>query len=333
MHCGSSDGPLRKWNEIQVSKWLRKILISNGFKRRQVSDACKQLNGLNGLALPTLDECYLQTLLPATKRGRSPLSNHPGLASVIVREIGKVLAADRSHIPSPAPPEYADIPVEQWSADHVSQWLPHVLAEHISQDQVQYTCGKLQAVTGQALLTLDLQYLQSLLRPSGRKGEDPLPSQPDVPSIILNEVNKALSSAGRRLTRARTTPRRNPGGRPPSALSEAALAERRRLRRSVAANGDGPAYRKGKLWEFMVGLLRDPRYNPTVVRWVDEVEGVFCFTDTGEAARLWGQQGRNDKPMTYDKMSRALRNYVSGYFDKHPNKLYYKFGKNAKWNE
>ena len=57
--------------------------------------------------------------------------------------------------------------------------------------------------------------------------------------------------------------------------------------------------------------------------------GVFRFSsgNKDQVAALWGQRKGNKRPMTYQKMSRALRNYArSGEIFKVKRKLTYQFG-------
>jgi len=63
---------------------------------------------------------------------------------------------------------------------------------------------------------------------------------------------------------------------------------------------------KLKITQWIVELLRNPKYNPKVITWVDEKHGVFMIKDTVAYARLWGKFKHNDK-MTYEKLSRAMR--------------------------
>ncbi|KAI0212042.1 ETS-related transcription factor Elf-3 [Lamellibrachia satsuma] len=92
------------------------------------------------------------------------------------------------------------------------------------------------------------------------------------------------------------------------------------------------------LWEFVRDLLANPMYNPSLVRWEDEANGVFRFVQSEKVARLWGEK-KNNKSMTYEKLSRAMRFCRSaGYFadipktERFPKKLCFKFGPKAlKW--
>lgn len=53
-------------------------------------------------------------------------------------------------------------------------------------------------------------------------------------------------------------------------------------------------------------LLSDP--NNACVRWINQEEGLFKFTNTEKAAYLWGKTKNNGK-MKYENMSRCIRNY------------------------
>lgn len=65
------------------------------------------------------------------------------------------------------------------------------------------------------------------------------------------------------------------------------------------------------------------------VAWVPSASaGVFSFSSQNKerVAELWGRRKGNRRPMTYQKMSRALRNYAqSGEIVKVKRKLTYRF--------
>lgn len=89
------------------------------------------------------------------------------------------------------------------------------------------------------------------------------------------------------------------------------------------------------LWEFVRDLLKDPRFNPSLLKWEDKEEGVFKFVQSEAVAQMWGRK-KNNPGMTYEKLSRAMRFCRSaGYFDsvpktgRFPKKLCFKFGKKA----
>ncbi|KAI3366697.1 hypothetical protein L3Q82_009374 [Scortum barcoo] len=88
------------------------------------------------------------------------------------------------------------------------------------------------------------------------------------------------------------------------------------------------AGRKVRLYHFLFEMLEDPSM-AHCVSWVPAATGVFRFSSTNkdQVAALWGQRKGNKRPMTYQKMSRALRNYArSGEIFKVKKKLTYQFG-------
>lgn len=86
---------------------------------------------------------------------------------------------------------------------------------------------------------------------------------------------------------------------------------------------------KLKITQWIVELLRDPKYNPKVITWIDETRGVFLIKDTTAYAKLWGKVKQNKK-MTYEKLSRAMRySYKNDELRMVPEqRLTYKFGPN-----
>jgi len=82
-----------------------------------------------------------------------------------------------------------------------------------------------------------------------------------------------------------------------------------------------------KITQWIVSLLRDPMYNPSVITWADETEGVFSIRDTIKLASLWGEVKRNPE-MNYEKLSRAMRySYNNGELEPiREQRLTYKFG-------
>ncbi|KAI4803401.1 hypothetical protein KUCAC02_006950 [Chaenocephalus aceratus] len=84
---------------------------------------------------------------------------------------------------------------------------------------------------------------------------------------------------------------------------------------------------KVRLFHFLFEMLEDPNM-AHCVSWVPASAGVFRFSSTNkdQVAALWGQRKGNKRPMTYQKMSRALRNYArSGEIFKVKKKLTYQF--------
>ncbi|XP_049617572.1 transcription factor Spi-C [Syngnathus scovelli] len=97
---------------------------------------------------------------------------------------------------------------------------------------------------------------------------------------------------------------------------------------AVAAAAGG---RKVRLYHFLFEMLEDPAM-AHCVSWVPSASGVFRFSahNKDQLAALWGQRKGNKRPMTYQKMSRALRNYArSGEIVKVKKKLTYQFGEHT----
>ena len=61
------------------------------------------------------------------------------------------------------------------------------------------------------------------------------------------------------------------------------------------------------LWEFLLELLHDGECRP-LITWTKKDRKEFKITQPERVARLWGLE-HNRKNMTYDKLSRALRQY------------------------
>lgn len=84
-----------------------------------------------------------------------------------------------------------------------------------------------------------------------------------------------------------------------------------------------------KMVQWIVSLLRDPKYNPSVITWLDEAEGVFTIKNTVKYAKLWGEK-KNNKNMNYEKLSRGMRYYYrNGELEAIDQRLTYKFGPSA----
>ncbi|XP_067283595.1 uncharacterized protein spi2 [Pseudorasbora parva] len=85
--------------------------------------------------------------------------------------------------------------------------------------------------------------------------------------------------------------------------------------------------KKLRLFHFLFETLQDPGM-AHCVSWVPGSDGVFRFSARHKehVAELWGKRKGNRMPMTYQKMSRALRNYArSGEIIKVKKKLTYQF--------
>ncbi|XP_040193340.1 transcription factor ETV7-like isoform X1 [Rana temporaria] len=61
------------------------------------------------------------------------------------------------------------------------------------------------------------------------------------------------------------------------------------------------------LWDYLYQLLDDKRYEP-YIKWQDRESKVFRVVDPNKLAALWGNH-KNRPNMTYEKMSRAMRQY------------------------
>ncbi|XP_077337742.1 transcription factor ETV7-like isoform X1 [Lithobates pipiens] len=61
------------------------------------------------------------------------------------------------------------------------------------------------------------------------------------------------------------------------------------------------------LWDYLYQLLDDNRYEP-YIKWQDRESKVFRVVDPNKLAALWGNH-KNRPNMTYEKMSRAMRQY------------------------
>ncbi|XP_029351556.1 transcription factor Spi-C [Echeneis naucrates] len=97
-------------------------------------------------------------------------------------------------------------------------------------------------------------------------------------------------------------------------------------RQNAGENG-----RKVRLFHFLFEMLEDPNM-AHCVSWVPAAAGVFRFSSRNkdQVAALWGQRKGNKRPMTYQKMSRALRNYArSGEIFKVKKKLTYQFSRDT----
>ncbi|XP_019738582.1 transcription factor Spi-C [Hippocampus comes] len=121
-----------------------------------------------------------------------------------------------------------------------------------------------------------------------------------------------------------------PGG--PEAVpcepSAASVTTRQLSKQQASVAGSG---RKLRLFHFLFEMLEDPTM-AHCVSWVPSSSGVFRFSarNKDELAALWGQRKGNKRPMTYQKMSRALRNYArSGEIVKVKKKLTYQFSEHT----
>ncbi|XP_039262771.2 uncharacterized protein LOC120338858 [Styela clava] len=81
----------------------------------------------------------------------------------------------------------------------------------------------------------------------------------------------------------------------------------------------GPKRRRRKttkqpiLWKFLLDALNQPEKYGKMIHWVDIKTGTFQFTSRHkeELSKDWGIAKNNRCTMTYQKMARALRNYIN----------------------
>ncbi|XP_051786653.1 transcription factor Spi-C [Erpetoichthys calabaricus] len=85
--------------------------------------------------------------------------------------------------------------------------------------------------------------------------------------------------------------------------------------------------KKIRLFQFLFEMLEDPNM-ANCISWVHQSSGMFQFSSENKdkLAEIWGRRKGNRKIMTYQKMSRALRNYArTGEITKVKMKLTYQF--------
>jgi len=81
-----------------------------------------------------------------------------------------------------------------------------------------------------------------------------------------------------------------------------------------------------KITQWIMSLLRDPQYNPSIVTWENEENGTFLITDTAKYAKVWGERKKNPS-MNYEKLSRAMRYYYkNGELEAVDRRTTYQFG-------
>ncbi|XP_067907233.1 transcription factor Spi-C-like isoform X2 [Heterodontus francisci] len=84
---------------------------------------------------------------------------------------------------------------------------------------------------------------------------------------------------------------------------------------------------KVRLFQFLFEMLEDPGMRHCIW-WIQPSQGLFQFSSQNKEklAEIWGRRKGNRKPMTYQKMARALRNYSrTGEITKVKRKLTYQF--------
>jgi len=66
--------------------------------------------------------------------------------------------------------------------------------------------------------------------------------------------------------------------------------------------------RQRQLWQFLLEILADDQYSPSIIEWVRPDDGVFRFVNPRSVAALWGRRRRRAN-MTYEHLARAMRYY------------------------
>ena len=64
--------------------------------------------------------------------------------------------------------------------------------------------------------------------------------------------------------------------------------------------------RQRQLWQFLLEILSDDKYSPSIIEWVRRDDGVFRFVKPRSVAELWGRRRRRAN-MTYEHLARAMR--------------------------
>ncbi|XP_060233859.1 transcription factor Spi-C [Meriones unguiculatus] len=105
------------------------------------------------------------------------------------------------------------------------------------------------------------------------------------------------------------------------------ITESQLVQASLFQQKGGKVRRKLRLFEYLFESLCNSEM-VSCIQWVDRTRGVFQFISKNKEmlAELWGKRKGNRKPMTYQKMARALRNYArTGEITKIRRKLTYQF--------
>lgn len=153
-------------------------------------------------------------------------------------------------------------------------------------------------------------------------------SQTVTNSILISATNGSClplpASGPYRYPRPITSsfkPKRRPGRpRIRNLLSDAEIEQEKQKKRM----------KNQHLWEFLYDALKNPGYNPRLVKWENEMEGVFRFVQSEMMAHVWGNL-KNNGNMNYEKLSRAMRHYYRrGILERvEGRRLVYKFSKTA----
>ncbi|XP_075052421.1 transcription factor ETV7-like isoform X2 [Mixophyes fleayi] len=237
------------------------------------------------------------TVAPPFKQ--PPLDHRQSLCSFIEEVICKVPGSLRIH-PS------------LWSKDDVINWLRWAEEEY----SLQKTDDSKFVMNGRALCILTKDDFKARSQSSGdvlyellqciknhRQGliSYPFLSQTIRKDVFTTEATKCLTKA----TQAAATDM--------SSHQNAPLNLSQRLQRTQQQSAKTAVGVEGKikdcrlLWDYLYQLLADKRYEP-YIKWEDKESKIFRVVDPNKLAALWGNH-KNRPNMTYEKMSRALRQY------------------------
>ncbi|KAM9327989.1 DNA-binding protein Ets97D isoform 2-T2 [Pholidichthys leucotaenia] len=139
------------------------------------------------------------------------------------------------------------------------------------------------------------------------------------PPVIKSATQSILTQDAPAMLRQSTTETLSECGSLPKFTSK-----RQSTKHPTAAARSG---RRVRLFHFLFEMLENPNM-AHCLSWVPAAAGVFRFSSKNkdQVAALWGKTKGNKRPMTYQKMSRALRNYArSGEIFKVKKKLTYQF--------
>uniref|UniRef100_A0A3Q1FF40 Transcription factor Spi-C n=1 Tax=Acanthochromis polyacanthus TaxID=80966 RepID=A0A3Q1FF40_9TELE len=203
-----------------------------------------------------------------------------------------------------------------WSSTHDNQW------EHIaySYEASAYIDSDSQSSSSQ------YQEYQDSPSPSSdrgdRKDRDPLPLVPLSGTIICKDVTKHIQKYWTVFCIC-----------PTLYVTFMFTCTHARIRHChlifvfTSPSSSAPGKRKERLFQFLFEMLQTPSMR-SCIWWVQSASGTFQFSSQNKEslAQLWGRRKGNRKPMTYQKMARALRNYSrTGEIHKVKRKLTYRF--------
>ncbi|XP_064082985.1 uncharacterized protein LOC135199001 [Macrobrachium nipponense] len=94
-------------------------------------------------------------------------------------------------------------------------------------------------------------------------------------------------------------------GRGGSGCTELSLTRRhplQRMRTPTSSRDRGP-----KSWEFLMNLLADSRYNPSLIKWDDEQRFIFRLVKPCEVAEMWASRKGQNNGIDKNNFARNLR--------------------------